>query len=329
MKKLISLLLALVMILSLSTVAFAAVEETPPVITTDADSVYIPVTFTLVGAGTSPEVTFTVTQTSKTKTDGEPSAVPDLGIITGAAFTTEDGATATGNAKNIVVNLPTYTSVGVYEYTLTPNTVNLAGVEYRTDTIKLVVTVIDDGAIRVAAVHTEAEGGQKANGIGATYSAGTLNISKTVDGNLGDKNKAFTFKVTLTGVADKTNPTAFTAKKTPGNETVTINLTGDNTITLKHGDTLSIENLPYGVSCYVEEADYTDDGYTTKVGNEEKRNKTVSIADATQNVAFTNTKQNNNVDTGVVLDTLPYVMILAVAAVCGMALLLKKRHMAD
>lgn len=325
MKKFISLLLALVMVLSLSTVALATAEEYPVDPATDADSVNIPVTFTLVGAGTSPEVTFTLSQTTKQKTDGEGTEVPDLGMITGALYTTQDGATAKGNEKNIVVNLPVYSSVGVYEYTLTPTTVNLAGVEYRTATIKLVVTVINDdnGKIRVAAVHTETEeGAQKANGIAASYSAGTLKVTKTVTGNLGDKTKEFTFNVALAGDSSKTYANPFTAKVNAGMDSernVDISMGETNSFTLKHGDTLTIENLPYGVTYTVTENDYTADGYnTTKSGD----NGTISAAE--QTAAFTNNK-DGNVDTGVMLDSLPYILVLAFVAVAGTALILKKR----
>lgn len=320
MKKFISLLLALVMVLSLSTVALAAVEEYPVNPATDADSVNIPVNFTLVGAGTSPAVTFTLSQTAKQKTDGEGTEVPDLGTITGAAYTTQDGATAEGNEKKIVVNLPTYSSVGVYEYTLTPTTVNLAGVDYRTAAIKLVVTVINDGngKIRVAAVHTETEeGAQKANGIAASYSAGALNVSKTVDGNLGDKTKYFEFKVTLTGENGKDYAKTFavTGGSYENNpETATL---GENTFYLKHGETVSIANLPYNVTYAVTET--AADGYTTTPTG---ANGTISAA--TQDASFLNVK-NGTVDTGVMLDSLPYILVLAFVAVAGTALILKKR----
>lgn len=325
MKKFISLLLALVMVLSLSTVALAAVEEYPVNPATDADSVNIPVNFTLVGAGTSPAVTFTLSQTAKQKTDGEGTEVPDLGTITGAAYTTQDGATAEGNEKKIVVNLPTYSSVGVYEYTLTPTTVNLAGVDYRTAAIKLVVTVINDGngKIRVAAVHTETEeGAQKANGIAASYSAGKLNVTKNVTGNLGDKTKAFNFTITLAGDTEHyTYANNFVATVTDGVTTSNVDMVlGKNSIALKNGETVSIANLPYGVTYTVDEADYSNDGYTTTG----EVTTATAIAEAAANVTVTNNKEGN-VDTGVMLDSLPYILVLAFVAVAGTALILKKR----
>lgn len=329
MKKLISLLLALVMILSLSTVAFADTtvgDETYK----DTGTVNIPVTYKLVGAGTSPEETFTVTGSAGTVKDGEAKSAPALVGIECPKFDAGDAKAGEGTTKNIVLTLPSYTTVGVYEYILTPVVGSTAGVTYRpaTDTIKLVVTVMNDdtapGKVRVAGVHTETSGPNKIGGIEYTYSAGALNVTKTVTGNLGDTTKYFNFNVSLTGDSSKIYAGSFVAKVNADmndEQDVNISIGATNLFTLKHGDTLTIENIPYGVTYTVTEE--AADGYTTS-----KTGDNGSINADTQTAAFTNTK-NGTVDTGVVLDTLPYVMILAVAAVCGMALLLKKRHMAD
>lgn len=325
MKKLISLLLALVMVLSLSTVAFADAtvgDETYK----DVTSVNIPVTYTLVGNGTSPAETFTVTQTASRVADGDATSAPALASIVGAEFS-EGAAIADGTTQNIVVTLPTYEKVGVYEYTLTPAVGATAGVTYRpaTETIKLVVTVINDdvtGYVRVAGVHTETSGNNKTGGIGYTYSAGTLNVSKTVTGKLGDKTKEFTFNVALTGVNGKTYADSFTAKVNAGlddERSVNISMRDQNPFTLKHGDTLTIENLPYGVEYTVTENDYSGEGYTTNATGDEG-----TISAGTQSATFTNDKVGD-IDTGVMLDSLPYMLILAVVAVTGTALIFKKR----
>lgn len=325
MKKILAMLLAVMMLLSVASVAMA--DE----INTDQQTVTIKKVYKLANAGTtSPAETFTLTQVGKgTVTDGEATSAPDLGTITGATFA-EGAATVNGATGDITVTLPEYTHVGVYEYTLKETAATTAGVTYYGDNIKLKVTVINDteGNLRIAAVHAESEnnaleaGKTKKDNFPNTYSAGTLKVSKTVTGNLGDKDKYFEFKVTLTGETDKTYGETYTV--TGGSNTAnpaTIKIGEETTFQLKHGDIISIANLPYGVSYTVTET--AADGYTTtKTGN------TGSINAAEQTAAFTN-KKDGTIDTGVMLDSMPYVLVLAVVGAAVIALIAKKRRAED
>ena len=86
---------------------------------------------------------------------------------------------------------------------------------------------------------------------------------------------------------------------------------------LKHGDTLSIANLPYNVTYTVTEtadADYE----TTKTGD------TGTINAAEQTAAFTNTKEGS-IDTGVTTENLPYVLLIGFVVLAGAALLIKRK----
>ena len=69
--------------------------------------------------------------------------------------------------------------------------------------------------------------------------------------------------------------------------------------TLKHGQTASPTNLPYGMSYTVTEDDYTGEGYTTAVTGD---SGTIEAAAAT--AEFTNTK-GGSIDNGVLLDSAP------------------------
>lgn len=322
MKKILAMLLAVMMLLSVASVAMAeGVTDTP----TDMTTVTIKKVYKLANAGTtSPAETFTLTQVGAGRvTDGEAATAPALGTITGANFT-EGAATVEGFTGDITVALPEYTNVGVYEYTLKEVAGTTAGVNYYGNNIKLVVTVVNsgNGKLRIAAVHTEAVGGNKSDTFVNTYSAGTLKVSKTVTGNLGDKDKYFEFKVTLTGETGKTYGETYTV--TGGSNTAnpaTIKIGEETTFQLKHGDTISIANLPYGVSYTVTET--AADGYTTtKTGN------TGSINAAEQIAAFTNDK-GGSIDTGVMLDSMPYVLVLAVVGAAVIALIAKKRRAED
>lgn len=329
LKKAFAFTLVLMLLIGINVPAFAADAEgdNPPTdnpIYTDMTSITIRKDYKLIGAGSSPAETFTLEQSGGGRViDGDAQSAPALGAITGASF--EEGAAADPAASGtITVTLPQYDSVGIYEYTLIEKAGTTAGVAYYGDAIKLVVTVIngDDGKLRVAAVHTESEGADKSDTFENTYSAGTLKISKTVTGNMGDKNKYFEFTVLLSGRSGMTYPETFAVSGgSYAQNPKTIKLSKQTTFMLKHGDTISIANLPYDVDYMVIEM--AADGYTTTSTNETGR-----ISAAEQTAAFTNVK-NSAVDTGVMLDSLPYVLILAAVLGVAAAMVVRRRRGAE
>lgn len=328
MKKILAMLLAVMMLLSVASVAMA--DETTY---TDQETVTIKKVYKLTNDGTkSPAETFNLTQTGSRVVDGEATSAPDLGTITGATFA-EGAATVNGATGDITVTLPEYTHVGVYEYTLKETAATTAGVTYYGDDITLKVTVINDteGNLRIAAVHAESannapeEGKTKKDKFPNTYSAGKLNVTKTVDGNLGDKDKKFDFSVKFTKPADKTVMSTITATVAGQNVTFTPvwNEAGEYTFTfqLAHDQTATFDNLPYGVNYTVTET--AANGYTTT-----KTGDTGTINAAEQTAAFTNTK-TGTIDMGVMLDSMPYVLVLAVVGAAVIALIAKKRRAED
>lgn len=106
---------------------------------------------------------------------------------------------------------------------------------------------------------------------------GSLTISKTVEGNAGDRDKAFTFHVTVEGAGDRNYPSNI------GN----ILFTNDNaTILLKHGEYITISNLPSGAEYTVtEDAASLDNHLPTYTG----QNKTITSGEP-QVATVTNTK---------------------------------------
>jgi len=179
-----------------------------------------------------------------------------------------------------------------------------------------VVTVLqgENGRLRVAAVHTEAEDGDKADKFPNEYSAGSLAIAKVVTGNMGDKEKYFKVTVTLTGEKEKNYATSYSVtggsyEENP--EIIEIGIPTD--FYLKHDDTITIKNLPYGVTYTVAEADYTKD----EEGNDDYDKAAYTLSDgnckidsASDTVTITNNK-DMDIDTGVILDNVPYVLLLA------------------
>ena len=322
MKKLLSLALALIMVLTLS-VAVAAAEHT------DMETVTISVTYNEANEGTtSPAETFSFTIANTSVTDAasgvtkENMPTPTVGSVTYAAGEAGNAGTMT---KNVTITLPEYTSVGIYTYTITPTPGTNAGVTYWAKPIKLVVTVIEqNGKMRVAAVHTEDEQEQKSDDITYTYSAGSLSVTKNVTGNLGDRAKEFNVWVTFT--APEAGVVNSTISYIVDGETKTIapaeweENTASVQIALHHEETVTFTNIPYGVTYNVEEDSYKNDGYDTTYSD----NKTGTIGKAADTVTITNTK-GTDVDTGIVLDSLPYILLIAVALVGVVAFTAKKR----
>lgn len=137
-----------------------------------------------------------------------------------------------------------------------------------------------------------------------------LTVSKTVNGNMGDRNREFDFTVQ--------------AQNSNG-QPVSVDGTYEGIIVqngqfkLKHGQSLVIPELPYGVTCTVTESIPEEEGYTTtvKVNNGgETNSKTVIVEnmDTAAVIDFTNTK-TLNVPTGIFTDNLPYLMMLVMAAI--------------
>lgn len=201
----------------------------------------------------------------------------------------------------------------------------------------------------------------------AHYKKATSNvtITKQVTGLLGDTNKGFEFRVNITqnGV-DCTGVTA-TKKTEMGTEKVS-NLTN---FTLKHGETVTLENVPIGATITVTEETPGAHYNVSATGHSDEQNGRDNVAFTYVAVANTATASdaddpdlmllsmdedtavdadgdavaydsgievdNNQIivtnhcgllpDTGVLLDTLPYIVILAVVA-GGVALLMLRKH---
>lgn len=177
-----------------------------------------------------------------------------------------------------------------------------------------------------------------------------VTITKQVTGLLGDTNKEFEFSATVTN--DGENITSqIDAEDENGSK---VNL---SSFKLKHNQKITLKDVPVGATVTVTEiapgAHYkvTATGYT---GEQDGGNNvsftyiTVKSADAVETASETGTETAMAVmtaveaddivvtnhatlkpDTGVLLDTLPYIVILAVVAGGGILLMLRKRRKED
>lgn len=137
-----------------------------------------------------------------------------------------------------------------------------------------------------------------------------VTIEKKVTGNLGDHTKQFAFEVQSSLPMEKgTN-----YKLSDDEKTATFSLAHNQSVTLK---------VPVGAELTIKE-DVTDYKSTITVGNHELSGAYTVEDMEKQQITVTNHK-NVVIDTGIVLDALPYVVLLGIVAV-GAILLLRRRR---
>lgn len=255
-----------------------------------------------------------------------------------------------------------YNKVGKYAYTITENEPNIPGITEDDKAIRMVVSVVNkdannpngtDFGYYVALYKGNAT--TKSEGVfNNTYNAQELTVTKKVKGGLGDLNEEFKFDVVFNGTKDASYKGLVAGSLNDvvsvvdsNNKTVTAGefLTfGEHyTVTMKHNGTMSFSNLPADVTYTVKEvgSSVNADGnvvkgqYTVTVAGKNGTNavafdagkETVSgtIAASAVTVNFTN-EHKGTPDMGVVLDNAPYIAMLAIVAIGGVALMLNKRR---
>lgn len=180
------------------------------------------------------------------------------------------------------------------------------------------------------------------NTYGADNAVNAVNgveLKKTVHGNFGDLGKEFTFNVAFTKGANK-NYGPITVDNTAGYDIYKAAENGEKVegteleygqtyiVTLKHNTKITFNNLPAGVTYTMTEkgkdaVSNTLDGLYVVTG--EQPNGTVSAGAEVDKVNIVNTNEGNP-DMGVVLDNAPYIAMLAIVAIGGVALMLNKRR---
>ena len=184
-----------------------------------------------------------------------------------------------------------------------------------------------------------------------TYTANNVVISKDIKGGLGDLAAKFNFKVKLT-VADTKNANQYVGAKIVHSDDTAVTVgtvwsisTKDSEdgwydVKLGRADQLELENLPEGVIVTVKETDGNE--YTVeqnpsdinsknanasyaKIGTMNNSVVTATVGTANGSIGFINTKEGTP-DMGVVLDNAPYIAMLAIVAIGGVALMLNKRR---
>lgn len=240
------------------------------------------------------------------------------------------------------------TKLGKYAYTITEVDPQLPGITKDNDALNMVVSVVNadkdnpDGshyayyvALRKGTATEKAEG--KFNN---DYETNSLTLSKKVKGNFGDLGETFTFYVTFNKgdatkdytdiLFDKHGDGITITEKSGGAAATALTYGKDYAVTLKHGQDVQFTNIPNGVTYTIaEDTTKADWQYTVSL----ESNPSVALSNATTEgtvsetatVTFINDHQGTP-DMGVVLDNAPYIAMLAIVAIGGVALMLNKRR---
>ncbi len=327
MKKFIAILLATLLTLGMMSAAFAANGQTYDA-SLETNEITITKTLTAKGpSGTTvkfPADTLKFTASAGTVTNATTGVTaPTLPAIADVAVT--EGATSAA----ITVKLPKFDNVGVYTYEITETDTGVAGVTYRTDKIVLVLTVVEQEGKRViAAVHCETPvdtnnaNGNKSDTFENVYNAGSLKLTKTVTGNFGETDKEWNFTVKFTA------PTGDTVNSTIsyGDQTIAAGWTGSKEVSvkLKHNESIQFDNIPAGVTYEITEAEANKDNYTTTPTN---ASGTIA-AETLTNASFVNNRTTTP-DTGIILDSMPYILLGAAVVAAVVVMIARKRRVED
>lgn len=281
-------------------------------------------------------------------------------------FNTTNGDNGSGIYKRTfdidVAALTKNKPVGEYTFTVSEKAYGYQSMTpTRTTPLTLVVTkvnktgVIGEGYGYYVALHTDANATAD-NKIGAADAfknvydnVRNLKLSKTVRGSFANLNTEFRFMVKFFAKNDVEKSNYKGPQVTELNGTISDNATVNSylqldkvyTVTLKHNGSVKFDNLPDGIQyeIYEDGSAYNAEASAVKLNKEnvdytvtvagvqfsENSEKVTSSVAADVDAAFINTNQASP-DMGVVLDNAPYIAMLAIVAIGGVALMLNKRR---
>lgn len=358
LKKFFAGVLAAAMMLTVGATAALATNTTDSMIVADEHGgASFPLTKKLVVAeGTAPQkMTFDFTVSGR---EADANKGAKAGTV-GREFTTQPSVTfeKTGDeqftkstySQGFSIDLvkllgDNYNKVGKYAYTISEDDTKIPGITKDAHTYEMIVTVVnkqkdnltnETGYGYYVGMY-DAEGQKVPAVFTNTYNSYSLEVKKTVEGNFGDLGDTFTFYITL-GKEDGKDDNYATATvhvsdtSNPANNATWTVGGGQQTVTLKHGQTITVSNLPVGVTYTVTEEKTNADGSTWVYNT---TGEAVAINDVLPSITADNNankveivnKHEGTPDMGVVLDNAPYIAMLAIVAIGGVALMLNKRR---
>lgn len=276
------------------------------------------------------------------------SSAPADGDIGEASITVSD-------TISLAVDISQFTAPGVYRYVVSevkPETDAAEGVGYDDTEVNVDVYIgYKDGSDALSVLYyivSDAEGDAKKNAeFTNTYKNGgtedglyTLTIQKKLEGNMADKNKLFAFTIKVDGdvTGEQYNLVAYDENGSPTSTAIVSDDANAVTFYLKGGQTAYVYGLSKNDTYTVSENAYTEDGYTTYVAKADVSSKDAEGVengnevdnegeDITKDsvVTFVNYKDAGDVNTGLILNIAPYILMVALAGVLAFFFLRRRK----
>lgn len=266
-------------------------------------------------------------------------------VASGAAFTpgealnSQTSVTSTATF-NVVGN--SFTTPGIYKYTISEVDGDYDGITYSTNVLNLYVYVQNDGG-KVIVKYTElvdpdggTEGGEaKTDSFTNDYDSNgnqlhDLVLYKVVSGNAANMGEKFTFSVKIDGETGekyyvecgKYESGTFTA--TEGETFILTSGTANTNIQLGNNEAIKIYGLDDNDSYTITEQNANTNGYSLKINDAADGDGVINgTINADTNVKYENTKSATT-PTGIVMNIAPYALMVVIA-VAGVAVFMRKR----
>ncbi len=257
---------------------------------------------------------------------------PDGTTITVDSLTLTESSISGGE---ITVDIPSYSTAGEYNYTITEVIGTVAGVTYATETIHVVVLVVYDNdndklVIENTTSYIKRVDGAKTESFTQSFATGNFTVAMDVSGNMANKNDEFGVVVTLTLPAG----TQILTDILEGGEEISCDQWSDGayetTLPLSEaGGSIAFKDIPVGVEVAVRQLDlaegYTDIGYFL---NDEAQADGCFTVTTVENEVVITSEKSASVDVGVDMDNAPYAVLLVVAVAGAAAMILGRRRRA-
>ena len=359
-KGLCTLLLTGALLVGANTSVFAA--DVPTVGTGDENkgaTVSITKNFEFAEGISTPRATFNFTATKVTK-DAPEATIDAISYNKGEA----EGNVVKGKyiiSKNSEITFGVFPRAGMYEYKVAERNESAEGITYSAMeyTLRVYVANKANGSTYIKTITAADKNNEKKdkvlftntyvkNGGSETPDSGSkaLKIEKQTTGDLADKTKKFTFKLTLTKAAT-TNET--TVKGKIGNNEIDFTYDQETEFELSDKEALIFDKLPAGTRYVVTEVGVKD-GYVPNVtvtengvahqkkqGTDEKNlssaedGQTNLVGEKENKVIFVNDFSDDNVPiTGIIENNMPFILLIGVgASAFGVLAAVKKRKTAE